>query len=160
MYRRMLLSASFTLLAAAPLSAQSVANRFVPSVEFADTTATCSTLPPNMLQVGERGFLLRFGPSDVNRRVVTAVWDSAGQLRRYSDARGDLRGPGTPKAERGKRTTITIDVAKNGALLWNEEHGQSETATMTTSADALDATRLGPPRRLLARLHEQCGAPE
>jgi hypothetical protein len=104
--------------------------RFVPSVEIADTTAACEQLTAAALQPDERGFLLRFGRVDSASRVVSAVWDTSGHLRRYSDARGDLRGPDVAVAQRGPRTTIAIDVAKGRALLMNESHGRTLGATM------------------------------
>lgn len=134
-------------------------NAFVPMVEIADSVGRCEERTEGSVRPDERGVSLRFGTVDSASRVVTAVWDSAGHLRRYSDARGDLRGPRIPSAQLGSRTTITIDVAKGVALLLNEAHGASRGGSLITAAAALDEPRLGPPRRWLARLHVQCGAP-
>ncbi|MFI5228886.1 MAG: hypothetical protein ACHQWU_07440 [Gemmatimonadales bacterium] len=146
---------------ARPLVAQAVpASRFIPLVPVpSDTTAKCEAANPVVLQPGDSGVLLRFATHDGVGRVVSAVWDSAGHLRRYNDARGDLRGPPNPIAARGPRTTITIEVAMGMALLVNEDHGRTPGSLMSTVNDALAADNLGPPRKLLARLHTQCGAP-
>ena len=133
--------------------------KFVPSVEIADTLAACEQLSAGALEADERGFLLRFGRVDSASRVVSAVWDTSGKLRRYSDARGDLRGPGVAVSQRGPRTTIAIDVAKGMALLTNESHGRTLSAAMVEASTALSARNLGPPKELLKRLHTQCGAP-
>lgn len=138
--------------------AQTPAN-FVPLVPAADTIATCEISNGAELQPGEVGFRLRFPQHGADERVVSAVWDSSGHLRRYSDARGDLRGPPLTADERGARTTIVIDVVKGMALLINDEHGKTRGSAMTTAAAALSADRLGPPKRLLERLHEQCHSP-
>jgi hypothetical protein len=145
---------------ARPLLAQR-ASAFVPAVTVADSIATCESQSSAVLGPDERGFALRYGPAAAGpaRRVVSAVWDTTGHLRRYSDARGDLRGPPVPVAERGDRTTIMIDFTKGTALMLNESHGRSFGSGLTTPGDALAADNLGPPRQLLERLHTQCGAP-
>ena len=151
---------------ARPLVAQAVpASRFIPLVPVpSDTTAKCEAANPVVLQPGDSGVLLRFATHDGVGRVVSAVWDSAGHLRRYNDARGALRGelgwspPPLPAAP-GPRTTITIEVAMGMALLVNEDHGRTPGSLMSTVNDALAADNLGPPRKLLARLHTQCGTP-
>ena len=132
---------------------------FVPAVAWKDTVARCETPTGGMLSPDERGFLLRFGKADSAGRVVTAVWDTIGHLRRYSDARGDLRGPGVSASQRGDRTTIVIDIVKGMALLMNDQRGSAGKASMMTAASALDDASLGPPRQMLARMHVQCGAP-
>ena len=133
---------------------------FVPAVTVDDTVATCSAQSPDLLQPGEQGFVLRFGSDPHNpKRVVAAAWDSSGHLRRYSDGRGDLRGPPVAIADRGPRTTIIIDVVKGKALLLNESHGRSFGSMLASPNDALIAERLGPPKRVLERMHRQCGAP-
>ncbi len=149
-----------TLTTGETVSAQSAnTNAFVPLVELADSVGRCEERIAATLQPDERGVSLRFGSVDSVSRVITAVWDTSGQLRRYSDARGDLRGPPLPRAQRGARTTITIDVAKGVALMLNDAHGASRGTSMVAAAAALDARYLGPPRRFLALLHAQCGAP-
>jgi hypothetical protein len=135
------------------------ANTFVPTVEFADSAGRCENRNAATVQPDERGVSLRFGTVDSASRVVVAVWDTSGHLRRYTDTRGDLRGPPVPISRREARTTITIDIVKGVALLENQAHGTSQGGSMITAAAALDAPRLGPPRELLARLHTQCGAP-
>ena len=151
------------LVAAAPPALSQRASAFVPAVAvgLADSVATCEAQSPAVLQPDEKGYVLRFGPTGKGaaQRVVSAAWDTSGRLRRYSDARGDLRGPPIPVAERGERTTIMIDVAKGMALLLNEAHGHNSGSILTTPGDALTAENLGPPKQLLERLHTQCGAP-
>lgn len=133
---------------------------FVPAVTVDDTVATCAAQLPDLLQPDEQGFVLRFGSDPHNpKRVVAAAWDTSGHLRRYSDARGDLRGPPVAIADRGARTTIIIDVVKGMALLLNESRGRSFGSMMASPNDALVAERLGPPKRILERMHTQCGAP-
>ena len=132
---------------------------FVPAVVDQDTIATCEIQPAVVLSEDEKGYALRFGSPGAEGRVVTAVWDTSGRLRRYSDARGDLRGPPVAVADLGARTSIVIDFVKGISLLMNEAHGRSTGSAMTTPAEALVAERLGPPKRLLERLHTQCGAP-
>lgn len=156
---RPFLIVALTLATSRAASAQTAtANSFVPMVEWPDSVGRCEDRTAATLQPDERGVSLRFGSTDSASRVVTAVWDTSGHLRRYSDARGDLRGPPIPIAQRGTRTTITIDAVKGVALLLNEVHGTSRGSSATAAA-ALDAPRLGPARVLLARLHTQCGAP-
>ena len=142
-------------------TAQAVpASRFVPLVQApSDTTATCEAVNAVVLQPGDSGVLLRFVTHDRVSRVVSATWDSAGHLRSYVDSRGDLRGPPIPIAERGPRTSIMIQVGSGMALLVNEDHGRTPGSWMSSVSDALGADNLGPPRKLLARLHAQCGAP-
>ncbi len=134
---------------------------FIPAVEVPDSVARCARTPSSALRQDEVGHLLSFG-MDANGsplRVVSATWDTAGRLRRYSDARGDLRGPPTPVSERELRTTIAIDFVEGTALLMNESHGRTRGAALTTAREAVVTERLGPPQRLLERLHSQCGAP-
>lgn len=149
------------LLTFARTAAAQRAGAFSPAVTTDDSVATCAPQSPAVLQPDEQGYVLRFGAKGTSptRRVVSAVWDTSGHLRRYSDARGDLRGPPIPIAERAERTTIVIDFVKGSALLTNDSHGRSYGAILTTAADALGAERLGPPKRLLERLHTECGAP-
>lgn len=158
--RHCLSCAALLLAVASPTFAQR-ASTFVPTVTVDDSVATCAAQPPTVLQPDEIGYVLRFGPAgaDSAHRVVSAVWDTSGHLRRYSDARGDLRGPPVPVAERGARTSILIDFSKGMALLLNEAHGRSFGSITTTPVDALTAASLGPPERLLERMHTQCGAP-
>ena len=132
---------------------------FVPSVVLPDTVAKCEAQSDAILSDDEKGYVLRFGSGGTTGRVVSAVWDTSGRLRRYSDSRGDLRGPAVASADREARTSIVIDFVKGMALLMNESHGRSSGAALTTPAEALVAERLGPPKRLLERLHTQCGAP-
>lgn len=134
---------------------------FAPAVTVDDTTATCAAQSPAVMQPDEQGYVLRFGsgPTGAPRRIVSAIWDTAGHLRRYSDARGDLRGPPVPIADRAERTTIMIDFVKGTALLLNESHGRSYGSALTTASDAVAASQLGPPQHLLERLHTGCGAP-
>ena len=135
------------------------AAEFVPAVTIDDSVGTCEVQPSAVLEDYEKGFLLRFGSDPQKQRVVSAVWDTAGHFLRYSDARGDLRGPGTSNADRGPRTTIMINVVKGVALLFNDSHGRTFGSMMAPANDALVAERLGPPIRMLERLHTQCGAP-
>jgi hypothetical protein len=149
-----------SLAAAAPVFAQAVpANQFAPLVQPTDTVATCEVMTAAILQPDERGYVLRFPDHNGAGRGVSAVWDTSGHLRRYTDSRGDLRGPPVTVAERGPRTSIIIDVQKGMALLLNEEYGRSRGSVMTTVSDAMAARQLGPPAKLLERLHTQCGAP-
>jgi hypothetical protein len=148
------------LAAAGPVAAQAVpASQFAPLVQSADTVATCEAMTAAILQPDERGYLLRFPDHNGAGRAVSAVWDTSGHLRHYTDSRGDLRGPPVTVAERGPRTSIIIDVQKGMALLLNEEYGRSRGSVMTTVGDAMAARQLGPPAKLLERLHTQCGAP-
>jgi hypothetical protein len=135
------------------------AANFVPAVVLRDTLASCEAQPAAILSDDEKGYVLRFGSGGTTSRLVSAVWDTSGHLRRYSDARGDLRGPTVASADLGARTSIVIDLVKGIALLMNESHGRSSGAALTTPAEALVAEHLGPPKRLLERLHTQCGAP-
>ena len=149
-----------TLAAAGRLCAQTnAARRFVPLVPVpSDTTAKCEKADDPTVQPGEIGYRLRFTTHGGVQRVVTAEWDSAGHLHRYGDTRGDADYR-KPAAERGPRTSIMIEVERGVALLLNEAHGGSPGSLMSSVNDALSAENLGPPRKLLARLHTQCGAP-
>lgn len=159
-----LIGAAIALCLAAPAAMAQQGRRdpaegFAPLVTFSDTTARCERIGASLLQRGEAGYILRFGSADSAQRTVSAVWDAAGHLDHYSDARGDLRGPKVAAARPGARTTIAIDVAHRRAVLLNEAQGKTRGAVLTTAAVALDAPNLGPPRALLERLHRQCGAP-
>jgi hypothetical protein len=156
-YMRTSLVAFTAVAMSTPVMGQPPARGFVPLVEWPDTTATCADFDAG-LQPGERGYSLRFGVNDSSNRVVSAVWDSTGSLRRYSDARGDLR-PRLAGGELGPRTTIALDFDKRIALLTNEDRGRSRGNALIPPTEALNASSLGPPRHLLARLHNQCGAP-
>ena len=102
------------LTASAPIGAQ-VGRQFVPLVQPTDTVASCEHMPGGAVQQDERGFLLRFSEEKGVSHVVSAVWDTSGHLRRYSDTRGDLRGPPVPRDERGPRTTIVIDFSNRAS---------------------------------------------
>jgi hypothetical protein len=142
----------------APIDAQPVLQRFVPLVEWEDTAATCVEFIAGVRD-GERGYSLRFGTSDSSNRVVSAVWDSTGALRRYSDARADLRPRFIAGDQLGSHTIIAIDFDRQIALMSNIERGQDRGNVLIAASDAMEASMLGPPRRLLARLQQQCGAP-
>ncbi len=148
----------FVVLAHRQAVAQLAPSHFVPAVEFRDTTATCVD-PPSNLHPGERGFSLRFGSVDSVQRVVTAVWGRDGNLVRYSDARGDLRPPFPADARRNPRTTIVVDAPRHVVLMYNDVEGEQQGSAASDADGALDSENLGPPRRMLERLHRQCGAP-
>ncbi len=146
------------MLVARPVVAQLAPSHFVPAVEFRDTVASCAQGVAN-LSPGERGYSLRFGDADSAQRVVTAVWGSNGKLLRYSDTRGDLRPPFPADARRNPRTTITIDVPKHVALMYNDVEGQQQGSAASDAEGAIESDNLGPPRQMLERLRRQCGAP-
>ena len=146
------------VLVARPGDAQYAPAHFVPAVEFSDTVASC-VKPTVALHPGERGFSLRFGSTDSVQRLVTAVWRSDGQLLSYSDARGDLRPPFPADAQRNPRTTITIDLLRHVALMYNDVDGEQQGSAASDAEGAMDSQNLGPPREMLERLRRQCGAP-
>ena len=143
---------------ARPGAAQYAPAHFVPAVEFPDTVASC-VQPTTVLRAGERAFSLRFGTVDSAKRVVTAVWRDDGQLLSYSDSRGDLRPLFPADARRSPRTTITIDVLRHVALMYNDVDGEQQGSAASDAEGAMDSENLGPPRQLLERLRRQCGAP-
>ena len=133
--------------------------QFKPLVEYSDTIAKCDTVRAlGPLREGEHGYVLRFGSNQTLSRSVVAVWDSAGHLRSYSDARGDLRGPPTPIAQRGPQTSIMLDFQGKTALATNREHG-TDHGLLLIFDEALKSEHLGSPLTMLERLHRQCGAP-
>lgn len=144
--------------ASRPASAQLPPSYFAPAVEFRDTAATCANAPAT-LHPGERGFSLRFGSADSAERIVTGVWGADGKLLRYSDARGDLRPPFPANAPRNPKTTIVIDVPRQVVLMYNDVDGEQQGSAASDADGALNSSNLGHPRRLLERLHQQCGAP-
>ena len=147
-----------TALIAQSADAQLPPSQFVPAVDFRDTVATCTQAPAS-LNPGERGFSLRFGTADSAQRIVSAVWGADGKLLRYADARGDLRPPFPADARRNPRTTITLDVPNHVALMYNDVDGEQQGSAASDADGAMDSDNLGPPRRMLERLHRQCGAP-
>lgn len=149
----LLMSASARLVAA-----QYSPSHFVPAVEFRDTVASCAQATAS-LNPGERGFSLRFGDADSAQRVVTAVWGGNGKLLRYTDTRGDLRPPFPADVRRNPRTTITIDVPKHVALMYNDVDGEQQGSAASDAEGAIESENLGPPKQLLERLRRQCGAP-
>src|SRR5579862_5524584 len=94
--------ATALVLATARIGMAQQASTFSPSVTIYDSVATCEALPPEALRSDEKGYMLRFGSdtTQISRRVVSAVWDGSGHVRRYSDTRGDLRGPPVAMADR------------------------------------------------------------
>ena len=151
--------AALMALAFAPRArAQFSPSRFVPAVEFRDTVASCAQ-PTASLERGERAFSLRFGDADSAARVVTAIWRKDGTLLSYSDARGDLRPPFPADVRRNPRTTIKIDMLQHVALTYNDVDGEQQGSAASDSEGAIDMENLGPPRRMLERLRQQCGAP-
>jgi hypothetical protein len=138
--------------------AQYAPTHFVPAVEFRDSVANC-VQPTTLLHPGDRAFSLHFGTVDSAQRVVTGVWGSDGKLRSYSDARGDLRPPFPPDAQRNPRTTIKIDVLRHVALMYNDVDGEQQGSAASDAEGAMDSENLGPPRQMLDRLRRQCGAP-
>lgn len=151
--------AALMALAFAPRAhAQFSPSRFVPAVEFPDTVAHCAQ-PIASLERGERAFSLRFGDADSAARVVTAIWRKDGTLLSYSDARGDLRPPFPADVRRNPRTTIKIDMLQHVALTYNDVDGEQQGSAASDSEGAIDMENLGPPRRMLERLRQQCGAP-
>ena len=151
--------AALMALAFAPRAhAQFSPSRFVPAVEFRDTVASCA-LPTASPAPGERAFSLRFGDADSAARVVTAIWGKGGKLLSYSDARGDLRPPFPADVRRNPRTTIKIDMLQHVALTYNDVDGEQQGSAASDSEGAIDMENLGPPRRMLERLRQQCGAP-
>lgn len=133
--------------------------QFKPLVEYRDTVAECVTMAEiGPVHPGEHGYLLRFGKMDSIARSIGAIWDTTGHLRSYSDTRGDLRGPPTPIARRGPKTSILIDFTKSEALLSNFEKG-TDRGLLVSRDEAMNATSLGVPVAMLDRLHRQCGAP-
>lgn len=151
--------AALMALAFAPRArAQFSPSRFVPAVQFPDTVANCAQ-PTASLKPGERAFSLRFGDTDSAARVVTAIWRKDGTLLNYSDARGDLRPPFPADVRRNPRTTIKIDMLQHVALTYNDVDGEQQGSAASDSEGAIDMENLGPPRRMLERLRQQCGAP-
>lgn len=151
------------LCVAASARAQSVKleppEKFKVLVEYTDTIAKCDTIRAlGPIREGEHGFILRFGNDEMMARSVSAVWDTAGRLRSYADARGDLRGPPTPIAQRGPETSIMIDFPAGNVLANNREHGTDHGLLLTLEA-SLVSRHLGSPLAMLDRLHRQCGAP-
>jgi hypothetical protein len=151
--------AALMALAFAPRAqAQFSPSRFVPAVEFRDTVASCAQPTPSP-EPGQRAFSLRFGDADSAARVVTAIWGKDGRLLSYSDARGDLRPPFPADVRRNPRTTIKIDMLQHVALTYNDVDGEQQGSAASDSEGAIDMDNLGPPRRMLERLRQQCGAP-
>lgn len=130
---------------------------FRPLISTTESEARCEVRSSALLEPGESGLSLRFSGTVDSIRVVSAVWDSLGALVRYSDARGDLRGPPVARNELGARTSILIDGRKGLAILLNERGSSTLGSLMTGAQEALDAEHLGPPRALLARLQSECG---
>ena len=131
--------------------------RWRPMVAAIDSGGQCEQMYAAVRE-HESGALLRFGRRQDSSRVIAVVWDSVGIIR-YTDARGDRRGPPSRPAERGARTSILIQFREDRAILLNEVGTRNLGSTMASASAALDAAHLGPPRAMLERLHRECGTP-
>jgi hypothetical protein len=136
-------------------------SEFRPAVPAVDEGGHCESVPPApMLQPGQRGLLYSFGPREARRRNVMVIVDSADLPVRYSDIRGDLRGPNDASLSvanpMGPRTTIAINFRDTTGMLRNIDTDADSGALRVRGPAILTALNLGAPARMTARVIKEC----
>jgi hypothetical protein len=113
-----------------------------------------------MLQPGQRAFWYPFGPRESRRRNVMLIVDSVGHPVRYSDLRGDLRGPNDSSISaanpRGPRTSIALNLLDQSGMLRNTGLGPETPVLRVRGPSILDAANLGTPARMIERILKEC----
>lgn len=143
-----------------PANAGDVAS-FQAAVPAVDTGGHCETLPSvPMAQPGQRALLYAFGARTARRRNVMVVVDSLGHPVRYSDIRGDLRGPKDSSISEtnplGPRTSIALNLIGQSGMLSNTGGGLTSPVLRVQGPSILDAENLGTPSRMIARVLREC----
>jgi hypothetical protein len=136
-------------------------NAFRAAVPAVDTGGRCEQLPPApTLGVRDRQLLYTFGERGSARRNVMIVVDSLNVPVRYSDVRGDLRGPNTPSITPanplGPRTSISIDMRRMRGVLRNQGPTADTVNMSVRGPEIMDAESLGTPSRMIARVLAEC----
>lgn len=143
-----------------PVSAGDVA-AFRAAVPAVDTGGHCEPAPTGpMLQPGQRAFWYAFGPRESRRRNVMLIVDSVGHPVRYSDLRGDLRGPNDSSISAanppGPRTSIALNLLDQSGMLRNTGVEPETPALRVRGPSILDAANLGTPARMIERILKEC----
>ncbi len=136
-------------------------SRFQAVVPAVDTGGHCESVPAvPMLQSGQRALLYAFGQRASRRRNVMLIIDSARAPVRYSDIRGDLRGPNdasvSPSNPLGPRTTIALNFRDTTAFISNRAAGQDSVAMRVRGPTILVAPTLGVPANMIATILKEC----
>jgi len=88
------------------------------------------------------------------------IVDSAGRPVRYSDLRGDLRGPNDPSTAnanpRGPRTSVALNLLDQTGMLSNTGTGAEAPVLRVRGPSILDAENLGTPSRMIERILKEC----
>ena len=151
-----------------PRDTDSAIAAFRPAVLPADSAGNCSTT--RTTGSGATRVTARFFARDSSTTLVTFVFDSAGNLVRFSDTRGSrsFRPPpgATPAqfdsirraAEAGRRiTTISLDFAIDQALAVNRAGSSDTEAIIGTVRRFENLQSLGPPNERIRRIRKFCG---
>lgn len=154
-----------TLLAGQQISSAAVrvgdVREFQPEIEAIDGRALCrSTVTPSGSSAGQKLMFVSFNPGSTRARNVSVTLNRDGVPIRYSDLRGDLRGPMhpsvTPDNPIGMRTSIAIDLRDTTAMLSNERQGRGYQLLRVKGPDILTAPNLGVPGDMIARIVREC----
>ena len=136
---------------------------FVAAVAPVDEDGRCQAPPDRDMPPGYRAFAMHFGPrSGIPIRTVSVQVDPAGNPIQFSDSRGDLRVPPPgvvapqPISNPGARTSITLDLLRGMALMWNVSASGTSEQVSARGPNLLDAASLGTPRLLIARMVREC----
>lgn len=154
-----------TMMVARPASKIRVGDvsEFKPAVAAVDSGGHCRSMPPNPRLPNERAFLYSFGPLNGPARNVVVAVDSLNRFVRYSDVRGDLRGPNSSDVSdpdaRGPVTSITFSTNPVFGMLRNERSGMFDNEIRVNSDAVLDAPHLGNIRKMIEHVIATCGQP-
>lgn len=113
-----------------------------------------------MLQSGQRALWYAFGSRETRRRNVMLIVDSVGRPVRYSDLRGDLRGPSDSSISAanplGPGTSIALNLIDQSGMLRNTGVGPEAPVLRVRGPSILDAENLGRPSRMIERVLKEC----
>jgi hypothetical protein len=134
---------------------------FRAAVPAMDTGGHCESVPGGpMLQPGQRALLFAFGPRGARYRNVMLIVDSAGRPVRYSDVRGDLRGPNDSSISDAKplgpRTSVALNLLDQTGMLSNTGTGAELPVLRVRGPSILDAENLGIPSLMIKRILKEC----
>jgi hypothetical protein len=111
------------------------------------------------LAAGHRALAYDFGPRERPTRRIVVILDPAGRVVRYSDLRGDLRGPRDASVARnplGRRTSIAIDFIDLTAVLRNEQGDEPPNGIRAAGPGLLAAPNLGNPAAVAELVRAAC----
>ncbi|HVE78922.1 MAG TPA: hypothetical protein VNA89_08680 [Gemmatimonadaceae bacterium] len=125
--------------------------RFVPLVGALQEGGECDTLYLGAADARETVVVYSFPNRRSSQRNIALTFDAAGQLRHFSDVRGDLR-----QDPVGAQTSVTLDFVHRAAYATNKRPGEPERLTAGKLEEGLTASNLGRPQDTIDLVRARC----